>query len=282
MLGPSQPACQGSMGVVETATRTLPAVDRRAWLLTVVGALIVVAAGTLMAMPRAPRAALRPADPDVSPPPRMAVDDLYAAFASSTTGTSSRTAVWISVEDAGTVVLPSGRLVASDAFVIFDAVPFTIALPAGRHPVSVLRVDFVGGDRRVAAAMVRFGPNDPVRWEPALVAGQDPATLGPDEFFGYGVDAGTGAFTSPEAAERLRDEAAYDTYSKAVMAAMFPGGEQFRLTAQVEVDDAGGANVVAFASGFGDGAYPTFVGIDRNGRPAVVLTDFGILDAPGP
>jgi len=257
-------------------------VDRRATLLTVVGALVVLATVALVAMPRAPRPAPRPAQPEASPPPRMAVEDLYAAFASSTTGTSLNTAVRTTVDDAGELVLPSGRLVGSDAFVIFDAVPFTTAVPPGRHPVSVLRADFADGDRRIAAAMVRFGPNDPVRWEPALIAGQDPATLGPDEFFGYGVDAGTGAFTSPEATAPLRDEATYDAYSKAVMAAMFPGGQQFRLTAQVEVDRGSGANVVAFASGFGDGAYPTFVGIDRDGRPAVVLTDFGILDASSP
>jgi hypothetical protein len=251
-------------------------------LLGVVAALVVAATSVLAAMPRAARPASRPAEPDASSPPRMAVEDLYAAFASSTTGTSLRTAVRMTVDDAGEVVLPSGRLVGSDAFVIFDAVPFTTAVPPGRHPVSVLRADFADGDRRVAAAMIRFGPNDPVRWELALVAGQDPASLGPDEFFGYGVDAGTSAFTSPEATARLRDETAYDAYSKAVRDALFPGGPRFRLTAQVEVDRGSGANVVAFASGFGDGAYPTFIGIDRDGRPAVALTDFGILDASSP
>jgi hypothetical protein len=82
-------------------------VDRRAWLLTVVGALVVLSTGALVAMPRAPRPALRPAEPDASPPPRMAVEDLYAAFASSTTATSLRTAVRLSVDDAGEVVRPS-------------------------------------------------------------------------------------------------------------------------------------------------------------------------------
>ena len=51
------------------------------------------------------------------------------------------------------------------------------------------------------------------------------------------------------------------------------------LTATVEVDGASGANVVAFASGFGDGSYPTYAGFDGGGTVLVVLTDFGILDA---
>ncbi len=45
------------------------------------------------------------------------------------------------------------------------------------------------------------------------------------------------------------------------------------------VDDSTHANVVAFASGFGDGAYPSYAGFDRDGRIVAVLTDFGILDA---
>jgi Protein of unknown function (DUF4241) len=65
------------------------------------------------------------------------------------------------------------------------------------------------------------------------------------------------------------------------MAAMNPGGGVFPLTVAVDVDPGSGTNVVAFSSGFGDGAYPSFVGLDRDGRPAVVLTDFGVLDAAG-
>lgn len=80
---------------------------------------------------------------------------------------------------------------------------------------------------------------------------------------------------------RLRDLAAYEPYSAALMAAMMPSGQTFPLTAEVEVDPASGANVVAFSSGFGDGAYPTFVGLGSDGQPAVVITDFGVLDAPG-
>jgi hypothetical protein len=46
-----------------------------------------------------------------------------------------------------------------------------------------------------------------------------------------------------------------------------------RRLAQVSSD-------AAFASGFGDGAYPSYAGFDGDGQVVVVLTDFGILDAP--
>jgi hypothetical protein len=260
-------------------------VDRRALLLSIVATLVVVATAVLLVgKPPARVAAIRPTtEPsaaEASVPPRIEPADLYAAFGSPRTRTSFGRSVTLTVEDAGHVVLPTGRLVASDAFII-DSLPFAEAVAPGRHAVSVLVADFTDGDRRVAAAMVTVAPTEPVRWELALVAGQDPSTLGQDEFFGYGVDGGTGSFTSPEATARLKDVGAYETYSQTLMAAMDPGGGVFPLTVAVDVDPGSGANVVAFSSGFGDGAYPSFVGRDGEGRLAVILTDFAVLDAAG-
>ena len=209
----------------------------------------------------------------------MAAREVYATFSDPGPARSSRRPVTLTVQPAGDVVLGSGHLVASDAFIMDDD-PFTLDVPAGRYAVSVLQANFEDGDRRVAAALVRFADGDPVRWERAVVAGHDPA-LDAGEIFGYSVDSGTGAFSSPEVVGRLKDEASYAAYSKALLAAMPGKTLTDPLTAAIEVDAASGANVVAFASGFGDGAYPSYVGVDDTGSPAVVLTDFGILDAPG-
>jgi hypothetical protein len=221
------------------------------------------------------------AEPEASIPPRATIEELYAGFDVPTTaGTSFGETVLLSAEPAGEVVLPSGRLVASDAMIV-DGLPFTTTVEPGRYPVSILLADLDGPDERVAAAMVHLAPADPVRWELALVEGQDPSVLGPDEVFGYGVDSGSGAFTSPEAVEWLADPDRYEAYSDAVFAEMFPEDGSIVLVAETEVDPDSGANVVAFASGFGDGSYPTFVGYDVDDEPVVVVTDFGVLDAAG-
>jgi hypothetical protein len=253
--------------------------DPRRPVLLGVAIAVVAATALLVVLPRPPHPAPTEAPTATPGPPRMTPADEYAMFDHPSPARSFDMPVTLSVDDAGLLVLPSDRLVASDAFLI-GAVPFTFAVPAGRHAVSVLRTDFADGDRRIAAAMVRFGAGDPARWELALVASHDPATLGPDEIFGYGVDSGTGAFTSPEAAAALEGEAAYTSYSDGLLAAMPGKTLADPLTASVVVDDTTHANVVAFGSGFGDGAYPSYVGYDRNGQVVVVLTDFGILDAP--
>ena len=42
--------------------------------------------------------------------------------------------------------------------------------------------------------MLRLRKAKPVRWEMAVWPGQDPTELEADQFFGYGVDSGTGSF----------------------------------------------------------------------------------------
>ena len=62
---------------------------------------------------------------------------------------------------------------------------------------------FSSRDERVAAATLTFGDDVPTRWEHALCPGDDPANLNDGEFFGYGVDSGTGGLMDAVAAELL-------------------------------------------------------------------------------
>ena len=84
----------------------------------------------LAVLPRPPRPA--PVEGALAPP-RMTPEDLYAASARPT-GRSFDRPVTISVEGAGDVVLPTGRLVATDGFLV-DGEPFNLDLTAGRHLV---------------------------------------------------------------------------------------------------------------------------------------------------
>ncbi|HZG42707.1 MAG TPA: DUF4241 domain-containing protein, partial [Longimicrobium sp.] len=95
----------------------------------------------------------------------------------------------------GTFALPSGRLVACDPFVCDDGWgrPFAQPVPRGEFPVSLAVADF-GDQRRTAFARIAFSAEPVVRWEMALLDGQDASALAPDEIFGYGVDTGLGAF----------------------------------------------------------------------------------------
>ncbi len=227
-----------------------------------------------------------PAVDGVSPGPTVAtrsmpVEQVYGRFARGGVVTSGGTEVDVFAGSAGDLMLQTGRVAAADVFFTGGALPFTRWLPSGRYPVSTLHAEAPGsGDDRIAAAMIRVRPGDPLRWELAVTAGQDPAGLGPGEFVGYGVDSGTGCFASAEAVEWLAraGSGAWDLYSRRVEAAMFPSRNELHSVADVPIGDPNQLNVIAFASGWGDGTYPSYFGLDAAGQPLVLLTDFQILD----
>lgn len=128
---------------------------------------------------------------------------------------------------------------------------FVRPIPPGHHPVDVL----VNGDARVALARITFAAGAPVRWELAVLEGQDVRTLAEGEGFGHGVDSGTSCFAEPGA--EIDRQALLRDLDAPVFHAVGPG-------------------MIAFRSGYGDGIYSSFFGLDTEDRPLCLVTDFGI------
>lgn len=172
---------------------------------------------------------------------------------------------------AGDLLVPSGRIVACDPLVMPGTPAFTREVRAGKYSV-LLSVAELENDQRVAAAAVEFdvgGATAAERWDLALVPGQDPATLGPREFFGYGVDAGTGCFMDAQVAAAL-DAGEPCDLDAALQASYVPTFSWANLRHR-------DGSVVAFSSGWGDGSYASYWGFDGTGRLVALATDFAVL-----
>lgn len=160
------------------------------------------------------------------------------------------------------LVVTSGKLVACDGFV-FDSHPLTAEFPLGKFPVQLAVAQF-SNDQRVAAATVQFNTNAAVRWE----------------FCGsYGVDSGTGCYLDVTAAKLLEKRTEREPN---FFMTLLPQMEKQQVNTwswlNLAVDETSGLNAVLFSSGFGDGGYNCFVGYDSAGKPAKLVTDFGILN----
>ncbi len=178
----------------------------------------------------------------------------------------------VEVVPAGKLVMPSGQLAAQDPNMLEfsdDVEPFEATVEPGSYPVelSVLRSDSGHGTTIAARLVVRDEPV--VRWEMALCPGQDPILLTDDRFYGFGVDAGMGCFYDfsalsgfPELTEEIVEDLT-DT----------PLDQAFTL-----IDPESGTNLIAYWSGFGDGAYPTWIGRTAAGEIACFLSDMLVLD----
>jgi hypothetical protein len=180
----------------------------------------------------------------------------------------------IELRPLGELHVEGGCIVGADPLVYPERPPFRGIVPPGRYPVTAYRKE-----DRVGLLEVRFSQGRVERWELAVVAGQDPATLKDDEIFGYPVDAGTGSLmdVAGQAALRRRikiDEERRRDTSDALIDLFGKADNQMMFT---PLDDRP-ANVAVVGSGWGDGVYATYWGLDAANRPVLLVTDFDIID----
>jgi hypothetical protein len=169
----------------------------------------------------------------------------------------------IEIVSAGDLHLPSGCLVAADPGLLSaDQAPYLVTVSPGSYPVTISRAHLAGDEEhvRVAAARVTVADRPAATWEMALRDGEDPLDLREGHLYGVGVDAGLACFLDAEAREGY--------------AALF-GGD---LPNELERDHGGfrmldGGRLIVFQSGWGDGAYPTWIGRDGNGEIVCFVTD---------
>jgi hypothetical protein len=187
---------------------------------------------------------------------------------------------YVPVDDyyVGDLVLPSGRIMVGDPVLSDGMLTFDYRLRPGRYPVHLVtaRPRYLGQDWTRDAWETLALTNEPViRWEPAIPVGHTKAELKPGYVFEWGTDGGEGGMASPEAMKLMDqsivgDMTLYDEIGERQEANDW-------LFAMTTVEPRSGANVFACASGFGDGGYPVFLGLDARGRPAMLLSDFGVL-----
>ena len=182
----------------------------------------------------------------------------------------------ITVTPIGELELPTGEIIACDPLITTDDWPaLARRVKPGHYPVTLFEAQ-----GRVAAAFLRFRAGVPVRWELATLPGQDVSTLNGDEIFGYPVDAGLGSFMDKAAMAlmttaqgKLKPDQNY--YDDVLAAEFAPNQDRFVMHRPAAGSP---VNVAMFWSGWGDGFYPVFWGLDAGGRPLVLFTDFGVTE----
>jgi hypothetical protein len=165
------------------------------------------------------------------------------------------------------LVLPSGAVVADAALAGgVDPLPYTV--DPGSYPVHVT-LAAASGDRfgNVAFASLVVSDSPTVRWT---------------EVPGVGVDGGTAGFVSAEGSDALGqliadDDAAWSALQEAAFDSL---AAHDYLVTDFPIDDT--LNMVLFSTGYGDGGYPLFVGLDANGKPTRFVIDFLIIHLDWP
>ena len=190
----------------------------------------------------------------------------------------------------GKVAFPTGKVITCDPLVSFeDSEHFFKNIPVGEYPVLIsVMLSKEYGDR-YAAVKLAISEQTPVRYELALVGNEDLTELkDADDFFGFGVDAGLGCICDQAFVEefkrywqeRLAQEEDINPYDDLFSDLLERNAQEYPLLQRSGGDwlnwqvPEGKANLALFASGWGDGYYPTYFGYDSKGQICAVYILF--------
>ena len=193
----------------------------------------------------------------------------------------------------GEVNITTGKIIACDPLVcLCDTLPFTKTVLPGKYPVTACIAKTEKSGDRYAAVKLAFTNENAIRWEMAVVAGQDIAELKEDdEYFGFPVDAGLGCFCDAEA-QNLYNQFEENFMQKNPEGNIYDDffAAEFKKNAlnQNSHDDIGdwlnfylpnkpGLNVIMFHSGYGDGMYPSYWGITTEEKICSLVIDFQVF-----
>lgn len=174
------------------------------------------------------------------------------------------------------VVVTSGRIAVADPLTPASGRVLARQVPPGRFRVMV-SVATVDGEQRIAAAVMHVGRPPIARWVIAHYEGNKPPKSA-DQLPTFGVDAGTAGFMDALVLESLRT--APDEAEPPVQASLVPqltATPSAANTAQWIADPISGRNVIAFTSGWGDGAYASYWALDGAGQPVCLVIDFDLF-----
>ncbi|WP_295671684.1 DUF4241 domain-containing protein [uncultured Mucilaginibacter sp.] len=193
----------------------------------------------------------------------------------------------VKMVDMGLLNVPTGSVVVCDPLTMPDWPPLNRKIPKGNYPVKIYLADFGNGHLRVTLAHLEIAPGRAERWALAVRDGEDVTPLKNEaDYFGFPVDAGIGCFWDEKTRDAFvkLDKKLYETQGEGVYDLYLT--DEFRKSATYP-DDIGSwatytipgtqLNVTMFSSGWGDGRYPAYWGIDKDNKLVSLVIDFIIL-----
>ena len=194
----------------------------------------------------------------------------------------------------GDVNLPTGRIVVSDPFFSAEQTAFARSVEPDKYPVYVYVSEIDKLHHRIAYAKIKFRPEEATKWILALtedITEEELNDLSEDEFYGFAVESGLACFMDEETSEEFNEK--LDNLQEANPEFNYYDSilsEEFREysgknTFSRELGDwndhklspDSDNNILMFASGWGDGYFPAYFGLNDNGDTIELVVDF-LLD----
>lgn len=188
----------------------------------------------------------------------------------------------------GKLVLPSGFVVACDPLLgLHDALPYSRRMAPGEYPVSMVLAGR-RNSRRNALIRLAFSDERATQWELAVVPGQSSnADIEAPHYYGFRAEAGIGCLCdaySQKHYNRYLERFFRDHPNSNIYDTLFE--EAFGRRNNIDADGCSfnfylpshpRLNVIMFNTGYGDGIYPAYWGVAKNGEVCSLVIDFMVL-----
>ncbi len=191
----------------------------------------------------------------------------------------------------GDVNLPTGKIIVADPFFTVEQRPFARTVEPDKYPVFIYMSEIDSMHHRIAYAKIKFRPETATRWILALtedITAEEIQELGEEEFYGFPVESGLACFLDEKTngeliakIEALQEKEPESNYYDAVLSDEFreySGKNKFSRELgdwnDHHPDKDSDDNAIMFASGWGDGYYPAYWGLNENGDIIELVIDF--------
>lgn len=191
----------------------------------------------------------------------------------------------------GSVNFPSGEVVVCDPLngLSEETTPLNRLIPKGVYDVELCVVKPRKGDSaRYAAARVKFNNQEVVKYEDALTGEESFEGLEEGDYFGFDVDTGLACICDATAREHFAnyEKTWYDKHPDGAFYEDCIGElfeDSFNKRPQYQRESGDWINfklkdtdlqIPMFQSGFGDGGYPVYWGLDNTGEIAELVVQF--------
>jgi len=191
-----------------------------------------------------------------------------AAFFDSTETISFGNNLKFSTEEIGKIKIETGKIIVGDPITMSDAEPYKQVFPIGNFPVE-LAYSCCSNGKSVAYSRIKFSNQEVMKWTFALFPDQAEINLIDTTFYCFGVDAGMAIFIDEKVNMEL-------TKRNAEWYLLFNKMEQVNYTGFIHSFE--NRNLAMFSTGYGDGCYGVYIGLDKDNKICRLLVDFAIVN----
>jgi hypothetical protein len=171
----------------------------------------------------------------------------------------------------GKIKIESGEIIACDPSLMYHGKPFTDKFPKGNFDVQLAIAKIPGNNNRVAFSRILFSDKPVSKWVYATREGERRIPINDSTLYCFSVDAGLAVYIDKIG----RD--VFDKYDMKEWQKVFVNGMNRKENSHGYIHNFETHNLAAISTGYGDGCYGSFIGLDSKGEICRLVSDLGIL-----